>query len=64
MKFFHYFSINLALKALLILLQRKTIANTSHAPVLFNKKTNQKYNDLAINSQERLYLLSKIYSLR
>ena len=54
MKFCHYFSINLTLKALLIPLQRKTIANTSHTAVLFNEKANQKkYNDLSINSQER-----------
>ena len=53
MKFCHYFSINLALKASLIPLQRKTIANTSHTPVLFNEKANQKYQDLPINSQER-----------
>ena len=52
MKFCHYFSINLTLKALLIPLQRKTIANTSHTAVLFNEKANQKY-DLSINSQER-----------
>ena len=64
MKFCHYFSTNLTLKASLIPIQRKTIAITSHTPVLFIKKTNKKYNDLAINSQERLCLLAKINSLR
>ena len=63
-KFCHYFSTNLTLKASLIPIQRKTIANTSHTPVLFIKKTNKKYNDLAINSQEQLCLLSKINSLK
>ena len=47
-KLCHYFSTNLTLKASLIPIQRKTIANTSHTPVLFNEKTNKKYNDLAI----------------
>ena len=61
--FCHYFSTNLTLKASLIPIQRKTIANTSHTPVLFIKKTNKKF-DFAINSQERLCLLSKINSLR
>ena len=41
-KFCHYFSINLALQASLIPLQRKTIANTSRIPVLFNKKNKLK----------------------
>ena len=50
-KLCHYFSTNLTLKASLIPLQRKTIANTSHTLVLFIKKTNKKYNGLAINSQ-------------
>ena len=63
-KFCRYFSINLTLKASLIPFQRKAIANTSRPLVLLNKKTNQKYNDLAINSQVRWYLLSKINSLR
>ena len=63
-KLCHYFSTNLTLKASQIPIQRKTVANTSHAPVLFIRKTNKKYNDLAINSQERLCLLSKINSLR
>ena len=62
-KFCHYVSINLTLKATQIPFQRKTIANTSHNLVLFTK-TNLKYNDLAINSQERPCLLSKINSLR
>ena len=59
-KFCRYFSINLTLKAslLVIPLQRKATANTSHPPVLFNKKTNQKY-DLAINSQVRFLLALK-----
>ena len=56
-KFCHYYLIKLTLKASLISLQTKTIVNTSHTMVLFNKKTNQKYNDLAINSQERSCLL-------
>ena len=60
MIFCHYLSINLTLKASLIPLQRKTIANTSHTPVLFNEKANQKYKDLPINSQERPCSLSKI----
>ena len=63
-KFCHYFSTNFTLKASLIPIQRKTIANTSHTPVLFIKKTNKKHNDLAINSLERLCLLSKLNSLR
>ena len=51
-KLCHYFSTNLTLKASLIPTQRKTIASTNHTPVSFIKKTNKKYNDLAINSQE------------
>ena len=38
-KLCHYFSTNLTLKASLISIQRKTIANTSHTSVLFNEKT-------------------------
>ena len=52
-KLCHYFATNLTLKASLIPIQRKTIANTSLTPVLFIEKTNKKYNNLAINSQER-----------
>ena len=63
-KFSYYFLTNLTLKASLIPIQRKTIANTSHTSVLFIKKTNKEYNDLAINSQQRLCLLSKRNSLR
>ena len=37
-KFRHNFSVNLILKATLIPLQRKTIVNASHTPVLFIKK--------------------------
>ena len=62
-KLCHYFSTNLTLKASIIPLQRKTIANTRHTPVLFIKKINKKF-DLAINSQEQLCLLSKINSSR
>ena len=60
MKLCHYFSTNLTLEASLIPLQRKTVANISHSPVLLikkKKKQTQKYNDLAVNSQERLGLL-------
>ena len=40
-KFCHYISFTLTLKASPIPLQRKTIANISHTPVLFDKKTNK-----------------------
>ena len=41
-KLCRYFSTNLTLNASLIPLRRKTIANTSHTPVLFIKKNKQK----------------------
>ena len=37
-KFCHYFSINLTLKASIILLQRKAISNTSHTKQIERKR--------------------------
>ena len=37
-KLCHYFSTNLTLKASLIPIQRKTVANTSHTPLLYKQK--------------------------
>ena len=69
MKLCHYFSTNLTLK-------KKSFTNSPpkkdywyckhkpHSSIFYQKKSSKKYNNLAINSQKQLCLLSKINSLR